>query len=172
MLASCACACVCSYNQEGVALLRPLAPGEGTWPELLEAAAQKRAAEASAEAALAAATQVRVGCVRRAAVIARASLTSFLRAVVVCCLHSSCRARLEQHPRPASSTAQMAVCHQSCQHLQGQQQLLPLSARSSCQQQLQSLRPQHHWWCCSTAPGLQAPARRRHCSAAATVFLL
>lgn len=41
-----------------MALLRPLAPGEGTWPELLNAAEKQRAAEASAEAALAAVTQV------------------------------------------------------------------------------------------------------------------
>jgi hypothetical protein len=48
----------CSYNEAGVALLRPLAPGEPTWPELLSAAEQQKAAEASAAAALAAATEV------------------------------------------------------------------------------------------------------------------
>lgn len=48
----------CSYNDTGVALLRPLAPGDPTWPELLQAADEQKAAEASAEAALAAVTQV------------------------------------------------------------------------------------------------------------------
>lgn len=48
----------CRYNEAGVALLRPLAPGEPTWPELLEAAQKQKEAEASAQAALAAATQV------------------------------------------------------------------------------------------------------------------
>lgn len=47
-----------SYNDTGVALLRPLAPGDPTWPELLQAAEEQKAAEASAEAALAAVTQV------------------------------------------------------------------------------------------------------------------
>lgn len=48
----------CSYNEMGMALLRPLAPGDTTWPELLEAAEKQKAAEASAESALAAATLV------------------------------------------------------------------------------------------------------------------
>lgn len=43
-------------------MLRPLAPGEPTWPELLAAAEQQKAAEASAEAALVAASQVRTVC--------------------------------------------------------------------------------------------------------------
>lgn len=48
----------CSYNETGVALLRPLAPREGTWPELLAVAEKQKAAEASAEAALASVNQV------------------------------------------------------------------------------------------------------------------
>ena len=42
-----------SYNESGVALLRPLAPGERLWPELLDQAAQAqaRAQEAAATAA-------------------------------------------------------------------------------------------------------------------------
>lgn len=55
----CSVCAVCSYNEAGVALLRPLQPGEPTWPELLEAAQQQKAAEANAEAALTAAMQVR-----------------------------------------------------------------------------------------------------------------
>jgi hypothetical protein len=48
----------CSYNDAGVALLRPLVPGQETWPELLAAADKQKAAEATAEAALASVTQV------------------------------------------------------------------------------------------------------------------
>jgi hypothetical protein len=44
--------CACSYDASGVALLRPLAPGEPTWPELLEVVARRKQMEsAAAEAA-------------------------------------------------------------------------------------------------------------------------
>lgn len=47
-----------SYGDTGVALLRPLAAGERPWPELLEAAAQIKQAQAAAAQQLAAVQQV------------------------------------------------------------------------------------------------------------------
>jgi hypothetical protein len=38
----------CSYGESGVALLRPLAPGEPTWPELLEVVERRKQMEAAA----------------------------------------------------------------------------------------------------------------------------
>jgi hypothetical protein len=37
-----------SYGESGVALLRPLAPGEPTWPELLEVVERRKQMEAAA----------------------------------------------------------------------------------------------------------------------------
>lgn len=51
----------CSYGESGVALLRPLAPGEPTWPELLEVVERRRQMEAAAAEAATAAAQVSQG---------------------------------------------------------------------------------------------------------------